>query len=32
MEVGGLDSGADMGIKGEDGVQDNAEIACRGGG
>ena len=32
VEVGGLDNGADMGIKGEGGVQDNAEIACQGGG
>lgn len=32
VEVGGLDYGADMGIKGEGGVQDNAEIACQWGG
>ena len=28
-EVGGLDNGADMGIKREGGVKDNAEIVCR---
>ena len=32
VEVGGLDSGADMGIKGESGVQDNTKVACHGGG
>ena len=30
VEIGGLDSGADMGIKGEGGVQDNAKVACQG--
>ena len=28
VEVGGLDSGADMGIKGEGRIQDNAKVAC----
>ena len=32
VEVGGLDNGANMGIKGEGGVQDNAKVACKGGG
>ena len=31
VEVGGLNSGADMGIKGESGVQDNTKVTCQGG-
>ena len=30
VEVGGLDNGADMGIKGEGGVHDNTKVACWG--
>ena len=32
VEVRGLDNGADMGNKGEGGVEDNTKIACQGGG
>ena len=32
VEVGGLDDRADMVIEGEGGVQDNAKVACQGGG
>ena len=32
VEIVSLDNGADMGIKGEVGVQDNAMVACQGGG
>ena len=32
VKVGGLDGGADMGIKGESGVQDNTKVECQRGG